>query len=84
MGVVNKFDRIILSSATRCSFNTFTALITVLPVPGKKKKKPAIKLCTMFDPFVYSENYSLIIGYINSTFLSAISCGNFAYTTRAS
>lgn len=45
MGVVNKFDRTILSSATRCSFNTLTALITVLPVPKKKKKKSNIIIC---------------------------------------
>lgn len=38
IGVVNKFERIMLSSDTRCSFNTFTALITVLPVPKNKAK----------------------------------------------
>lgn len=43
IGVVNRFDRIILSSATRCSLSTLTALITVLPVP-KNRAKP----CTLF------------------------------------
>jgi hypothetical protein len=31
--VQNRFERIMFSSATLCSFNTATALITVFPVP---------------------------------------------------
>lgn len=33
IGVQNKFDKIIFSSSTLCSFNTAIALITVFPVP---------------------------------------------------
>lgn len=35
-GVQNKFDRIIFSSGTLCSFKTVTAFTTVLPVPVKQ------------------------------------------------
>lgn len=33
IGVQNKFDRIMFSSSTLCSFNTAIAFITVFPVP---------------------------------------------------
>lgn len=33
IGVQNKFDKIIFSSSTLCSFNTAIALMTVFPVP---------------------------------------------------
>jgi hypothetical protein len=38
-GVQNRFERIMFSSATLCSFNTATALITVFPVPEDEKMK---------------------------------------------
>jgi hypothetical protein len=40
-GVQNKFDRMMFSSATLCSFNTATALITVFPVPKDETVKCA-------------------------------------------
>lgn len=36
VGVQNKFDKIIFSSATLCSFRTATAFETVFPVPENK------------------------------------------------
>lgn len=33
IGVQNKFDKIIFSSSTLCSFNTAIAFMTVFPVP---------------------------------------------------
>ena len=33
IGVQNKFDRIMFSSSTLCSFNTAMAFMTVFPVP---------------------------------------------------
>jgi len=33
IGVQNKFDRIIFSSSTLCSFSTAIAFMTVFPVP---------------------------------------------------
>jgi streptogramin lyase len=37
--VQNRLERIIFSSATLCSFNTATALITVFPVPEDETMK---------------------------------------------
>jgi len=39
IGVQNKFDKIIFSSSTLCSFNTAIAFTTVFPVPKCLMKK---------------------------------------------
>lgn len=81
IGVQNKFDKIIFSSSTLCSFNTAMAFITVFPVPiCAMNKKYTIFFNSM--PNILSIllilQYLLIIGYINKTFLSDISSGNLA------
>lgn len=69
-GVENRLSRIITLGWTPCSIRTFTASITVLPVPDKwVGEKAEVKYPTVFSNFVcqshlsfrYDYNWSLIV-----------------------
>ena len=69
-GVQNKFDKIIFSSSTWCSFRTAMALITVFPVPEAKKKN------SIENP---QQNSLIFVDTPNNILWSCVYPNNFLY-----